>query len=532
MKKAIGYVRISTEDQSNFSIDGQQKLIKDYCSKKDIHLIEVFVDEGQSAKNFDRYSWKTLESFLKLNYKHIDTLIVAKYDRFSRNLREALNTIENLEKKYSIVILSVNENIGLHPQSPYFFQMRTQILLGAEVEWRMIRDRTKFGINTAQKAGRWLNMAPFGYVNSRDNQNKPIIVIDNHKSLAIKYIFKQYIIGSSIEQIRKSLKEKGFIIKGKSAIQSILSNPVYCGKIKVSAYYDEPEHLVNGIHEPIISEEDFYKAMAISKSKKGQLHQVIRDEVPLRGVLHCHCNKLLTAGNSKSRNGNYYWYYKCNTHVMPNYNASILHSKFDEILSHLNFSKNQIDLITKQATDKLKDKLNHQTFELESAKKELKEVLLKINGLEEKYIFNKIEQDVYDNWKPKLKQQEIELLHKIESFSIPLNKVIEKFNYELLQLNDIAYLYNSSTTVQKQSFVNLVFYNSLSYIDDSYRTKDMLSIFYDKALILKSKKLLIVEKLFKQNLNFATSAPQSTSIEPVTSIQPLINWINSLKIAS
>ena len=54
MKKAIGYVRISTEDQSNFSIDGQQKLIAEYCTKKGIELLNMFTDEGQSAKNFDR----------------------------------------------------------------------------------------------------------------------------------------------------------------------------------------------------------------------------------------------------------------------------------------------------------------------------------------------------------------------------------------------------------------------------------------------------------------------------------------------
>ena len=47
MKKAIGYVRISTEDQSNFSIEGQEKLIQEFCIKQNFQLVEVFKDEKQ-----------------------------------------------------------------------------------------------------------------------------------------------------------------------------------------------------------------------------------------------------------------------------------------------------------------------------------------------------------------------------------------------------------------------------------------------------------------------------------------------------
>lgn len=531
MKKAIGYIRISTEDQSNFSIDGQERLIVEFCQKQNIQLINLFKDEGQSAKNFDRINWKNLEAFIKTNYKEIDTLIVAKYDRFSRNLREALTTIETLENKYNITIVSVNENIGLHPKSPYYFQMRSQMLLGAEVEWRMIKDRTKFGIHTAQKAGRWLNAAPYGYTNARDESNKPIIVINPEKAKAIKLIFQNFLIGTTIEQIRKILKENGFILKGKSAIQSILRNPVYCGKIKVSAYYDEPEQLVKGLHEPLISELDWFNAQAILNTKKEQLHLIIRDEVALRGVLHCHCNKLLTAGNSKSRNGNYYWYYKCNTHLTPNFRADTLHTKFDEILNFLTLSDEQINIIKKIALENLNKNLESNKLDLTSNQKSLKLIELKISSLEEKYILNEIEKEVYFKLKPQYLQEQILLQQKIESLSKPISDIIERFDKELYKLKNLAFLYHDSTTIQKQSFVKTVFYNSLSWVNDCYRTSDILPIFYSKALLLKEKKLLIIEKLLPKNTIFGLSAPQSTSIEPILSVKPLIDWINSLKIA-
>ena len=83
--KAIGYIRISTKDQSNFSLSGQEKYIRDFCEKHNYELATVFKDDGQSAKNFDRPDWKALEQFIKEN-NSVTTLVVAKYDRFSRNV--------------------------------------------------------------------------------------------------------------------------------------------------------------------------------------------------------------------------------------------------------------------------------------------------------------------------------------------------------------------------------------------------------------------------------------------------------------
>lgn len=151
MKKAIGYIRISTKDQSVYSLPGQRSEIGNYCNKNDIQLLDVFEENGQSAKNFDRINWQQLEHYIKLNHKEIDYLIVYKYDRFSRNLTEALAMIDKLEKKYKIIILSILENIGVHPKSPMFFLFRTQLLLNANNELNYIKERTAFGMHQAPR---------------------------------------------------------------------------------------------------------------------------------------------------------------------------------------------------------------------------------------------------------------------------------------------------------------------------------------------------------------------------------------------
>ena len=101
-KNAIGYVRISNSDQSNFSLDGQEKYITDFCENHHYNLLQIFKDDGKSAKNFDRPDWKLLEIFIK-NNPQVSFLVVVKYDRFSRNVSQSLAKIDLLEKKYQII---------------------------------------------------------------------------------------------------------------------------------------------------------------------------------------------------------------------------------------------------------------------------------------------------------------------------------------------------------------------------------------------------------------------------------------------
>jgi site-specific DNA recombinase len=53
---AVGYVRVSTEDQAKegVSLDNQKSKIVAYCQLKDLDLAEIVEDAGISAKNLRR----------------------------------------------------------------------------------------------------------------------------------------------------------------------------------------------------------------------------------------------------------------------------------------------------------------------------------------------------------------------------------------------------------------------------------------------------------------------------------------------
>jgi site-specific DNA recombinase len=54
--RAMGYVRVSTEDQAQngVSIEAQEAKIRAYCVAKDWDLVTVVRDEGRSAKDLNR----------------------------------------------------------------------------------------------------------------------------------------------------------------------------------------------------------------------------------------------------------------------------------------------------------------------------------------------------------------------------------------------------------------------------------------------------------------------------------------------
>lgn len=274
---AVGYIRISTKDQSTYSLDYQERRIREYCAANNLTCLAIFKDDGESSYTFDRPDFIALEKFIKQN-KAITHLIIFDHDRFSRNLAEALMKIKELSDKFGIKVLATTDSIDTDFSDPSTFLMRAFKYMLAESELHGIRKRTRNGIQQAIMNGRFVNKAPIGYINARDDQGKPVILIDEEKALLIKKVFSECIKGSSIEEIRRTVLPLGLKIRGNSTVQRILSNPVYAGMLKTRG----SSKLVKGIHAPIISEMDYWLVQEKINKKhnvKQKSEEVLRLEV-------------------------------------------------------------------------------------------------------------------------------------------------------------------------------------------------------------------------------------------------------------
>jgi site-specific DNA recombinase len=110
MKKAIGYIRVSTDKQAEHgvSLDAQCEKIKAMAIVREVELTEMIIDAGESAKSLNRTGMARLLELV--NGRKIDTVIITKLDRLTRSVRDLADLLELFEKR-GVSLISVNESL-------------------------------------------------------------------------------------------------------------------------------------------------------------------------------------------------------------------------------------------------------------------------------------------------------------------------------------------------------------------------------------------------------------------------------------
>lgn len=516
MPTAIAYLRLSSEDQSNYSLDGQRRMIKEYCQRNNLELLKIYEDNGESSYTFDRKAFSDLEKEIK----QAQFLIVYHLDRFSRNMSEAMLKIKQYLER-GIRVRDISEPLDMDDYDPNTFMMRAMKFMVAESELHRIRQRTRNGLLQAAMSGRYVNGAPVGYKNTRDEHNKPIIIIDEEKAFAIRILFREYLNGMSIEELRRMITRYEFKPKGNSTIQYILANPVYAGFIRVPESKNKPAHLVKGLHDPIISEQDYWLVQERLQGKAITIQN--SEEVPLRGVLHCGCGKVMTAGNSKGKN-KYYWYYVCKD-CKQNLSANKLHRQFDELLENLSFDPKTLQQLKESVTKKLETYLAGRGEKTKQVKKQLELVESKITSVEEKYLLGNTSEGTYKKIISELRADQSRLYKELAGAGTNQQAYWDKLSHFLVIMSDLRQSFGLLTLDKKHQFVNWVFDSSLSYDNDIYRTPYLPDFFMHNIQTLKEKGLLeIVAPIIKLG-----KTPNRSGIgSPVEHQSDILSDLNSL----
>ena len=490
MKKAYQYIRISQKDQSNWSIEGQRDLINKYAERHGIEVVKTFIDDGKSARDFNRPDWKKLESEISKNRHTVDFLIIAKFDRLIRNTLQGLQQLEKLENKWNVQVLSAMESYAIDPSDPMFFKIRADLLVNAEFERRVISDRSKFGTWQAKLQGRHIGHAPFGYINDRDERGKPIIVLDPEKIDAVKEIFTRYIAGETLGEIRKKANRLGYNGKGNSALTRLLSNPVYAGLIRVPSYKKDPEKIVKGLHEPIIDEYTFYQAYERLNRNKRHMKLVVSDDLYLRGLLLCtDCGKLLTGSKSKGKGG-YYFYYRCLRCSGQNHSAIRSHAQLSEIFKLLQFDMDTVKYMHDQLYKRYKERMSGSKDRIKVLQKDITHLETKIDSLEEKFIMDKVTSDTYNKWMSRLTRDLSGKKHELARLSNMSEKILFSARHKLEKLTDINGLFEKMDTLKKQEVFRFIFPHSSLKTRKGYRTHTLNELFMHNLHKFKGKELL------------------------------------------
>ncbi len=312
-RAAFLYPRVSTDDQADgYSPAHQEDALQRHCVKENIIVKGVF-HEDYSAKTFERPEFNRMLSIIKKQRNTVDLFLITKWDRFSRNFAEAYRMIGVL-KKLGVEVQAIEQPLDMEiPESKIMLAI---YLTAPEVENDRRALNTLHGMRRAKKEGRYLGIAPRGYSNGRDAENKPILV-PNKDMATVKWCFEEMSREIfDIQTLWRMARQKGLKVQ-KSQFWSMLRNPVYCGKVFIAAYKNEPAHCVAGIHPPIISEHLFNEVQDVLRGRRRKVRidakHHITENLPLRGFLICkNCGQPLTGSGSKG-NGGVYYYYHCMT---------------------------------------------------------------------------------------------------------------------------------------------------------------------------------------------------------------------------
>ena len=442
----ICYQRVSTDEQADkgFSLRHQEEMLKKYCEVKNLTIAQSYTDD-YSAKNFDRPEWQKLYVYVKANKRNIDKLLFTKWDRFSRNIEEALRIIREF-RDMGIEVNAIEQPLDL--SNPDNKAMLTLYLVMPEVEYDKISSRTKDGMLRANKEGCWTGRAPFGYNNHRNELEKSTLIKDSTTSMLVVESFNEVTKGVySIDHVRRMMNSKGMKVS-KQGFMNLLRNKAYIGKVVVPEYKKEVAYEVKGLHEPIIDEETFYSVQAIisGKRKASRLPSHRNDLFPLRNYLICeYCGGNLTASESKG-NGGKYGYYHCRKGCPNRIRSDIAESMFTNLVTSLKVNK----AVIKTFSAMLKDTMGRN--ELESMRKladlRLQKEKLQDNiiAAENKMLNNDITVETYNNIVNRLNQH---LMNLNADIALMENKKENPVNY-LVKAGEV--LCNLDT-----------FYNTVSY---------------------------------------------------------------------
>ncbi|MFW7379265.1 MAG: recombinase family protein [Oligoflexus sp.] len=152
MKNVAIYYRVSTDRQDLASQQGAvESWLAALPAEKKPLTTTVFKDQGISGKTNRRPGYQAL---LKAAYEQqIDTIIVYRLDRMSRNATDAIQTLLSLDQA-GIGFISVTQPVlNLGPENPFRRTMLAAFSEIAEIERETIVSRVRSGLIAAKKRG-------------------------------------------------------------------------------------------------------------------------------------------------------------------------------------------------------------------------------------------------------------------------------------------------------------------------------------------------------------------------------------------
>jgi DNA invertase Pin-like site-specific DNA recombinase len=212
---AIGYLRVSTEEQSTHgvSLEAQAAKIRAWCLANDATLVAVYRDEGISGHK-GRDARPGLQAALQHACRLHGSLVFYSLSRFARNTKETLALAEYLNAQQADLV-SLSEKLDTTSAAgKVLFRILAAL---AEFERDQVIERTKMAMAYKRAKGQRISRhLPYGYQLAPDG----IAVVPEDAEQLIVTAARRYAqAGLGLREIARRLAQEGHLSRTGSPFQ-------------------------------------------------------------------------------------------------------------------------------------------------------------------------------------------------------------------------------------------------------------------------------------------------------------------------
>ena len=487
--RVILYCRVSSDEQAKgASLEVQESYLRSYCSNHGYEVVCVY-KEDYSAKHHDlkRPEFKKMYDYCRKNKKSIDKILFLRWDRFSRNIEFALTYKRKFIDEMGIEINAIESPID-------FSGTEWSMLMGmycgvAHTEDEKISRRTKECTHKKRMQGHCTNKAPRGYKNVRVDEHNTHAEIDEPKAKMVRKAFEEVAKGVETPcRIRKRL----FPSVAESSFFDMLRNPFYIGKIRVPAYGSDPEMIVEGLHEGIITEDIFYKVQDIlnAKKKAPKLSKKINPDLFLRKFLVCPiCGHALTGAESRGNGGKYAYYNCCHDAKHIRKRAEVVNEGFAKYVGSLKPNETVLKLYENILEDVRKEQISDSLEEVELLKSKMQTFKNRIQRAKDLYLDGEMSKEEKDEAVSHNQKELYELQNKVDMLEMgKRSKIKPNLDYSISLINNMERYIMDAPVEAKIKLISSMFPQKIEFDGEKYRTNSynqVLDLIYQETKQLR-----------------------------------------------
>lgn len=456
---AYAYYRLSQEEANegqSSSILNQDKIVKDYCARNGIVLLESFVDDGWSGSNFERPGFQKMMRALESGKANM--VITKDLSRLGRDMRESSYYAEQFFPEHQIHYIAIADNFDSEQENvmaPFQFAMNEVYLRDSS---RKVRDVFKM----KRSKGEYCACPPFGY--KKDPKDKNQLIPDEETAPIVRQIFERSASGKSCIAIAQELTDARAITPLKyrvlyrdnftdagaahatdcwnyTTVKRIIKNQVYLGNtvlgktrkvsLKSKKKIPVPKEdwvITQGTHEPLVDQMTFDKAQVnLGKgSRDYRQYDHVRKSI-FGGIAVCGlCGySLCSSGTVYKGEREKYWFLSCNHRSKRLENpCEGVNIKYSDMLELVRQDLNSLISLTDDEIDAL---VNNVLEEMNDASAEkVREKQIEKSQARLKVINKTIEKLYIDNAEGKLSDSRLEsMVASLEKEAFGLEAALE-----------------------------------------------------------------------------------------------------------